>query len=82
MKRGNYFKLVGGYEGVVWMGKRWERFDCQRCVILKGIAAGAPLQGPMTKRAVEAMLGPVHHRHDVAAHAEWIRSRAAQKKVS
>jgi hypothetical protein len=73
VKTGDYFKLVGDYAGVVWNGRRWERFDCQRCVILQGIAKGAPLQGNMTPKAQDAMLGPVFHRHDVELHAAWIR---------
>jgi hypothetical protein len=64
MKKGSYYKLVGDYAGVVWTGRQWERFDCQRCVILAGIANNEPsLQGPMTPKAEQAMKGPVHHRH-------------------
>jgi hypothetical protein len=64
MKKGNYFKLVGSYEAVVWTGRRWERFECQRCVILSAIANNeSPLQGSMTPKAAEALRGPVMHRH-------------------
>lgn len=81
MKRGDYYKLVGDYAGAVWTGRRWERFDCQRCVILAGIAKGAPLQGPPTPGAAAALRMPVVHRHDAARHGAWLLARNARNSA-
>ena len=67
MKKGQYFKLVGDYRGVVWDGRRWVRFDCDACVRRWGIATER-LQGPMTDKANEAMKGPVTYRHVNGTH--------------
>jgi len=69
--KGDYFKLCGGFDGVFWNGKAWERFDCEACVREAGLAINRR-QGPMTNSAAKAMLGPVLHRHDKDRHQAYL----------
>lgn len=72
MKKGAYYKLVGSYEGVLWNGRRWQRFLCDGCVKQLGHAVGAPLQGPWSEAAQTALLGPVAFRHDATTHRDFL----------
>jgi len=79
VKKGDYFKLVGSYEGVAWTGRRWERFECDACAKQQKIVARVPpLQGPMTPKASEALLGPVLHRHSIEIHRRWLETKNAK----
>lgn len=73
MRTGEYFKMVGGYHGVVWRRGRWERFDCDGCMMAEGLVHPSDRkQGTLTPKAAEALRGPVFHRHNVKLHTEWL----------
>ena len=80
MKKGDYFKLVGDYAGVVWTGRSWERFDCVSCVLQQGIAKRA-IQGVMTPGAAKAFLGPVIHRHNLQVHKNFMQAHGQWKDL-
>jgi hypothetical protein len=68
MKKGDYFKQVGGHDGVFWNGKEWIRFDCEACVRKIGLAINR-IQGPFTPLAWKVLNhGPVEHRHQKGLH--------------
>lgn len=71
MKIGQYYKLVGGHGGVVWVEKSWVRFDCEVCIRQLGIGKER-LQGPMSSKAGEALKGPVIYRHDIPTHNKYM----------
>ena len=74
MKKGEYHKVVGGYFGAVWNGKKWLRFDCDGCLFAAGIVHPSDRrQGPPTPKAIEAMRDEVVYRHDRGLHSQWLR---------
>ena len=75
MRKGEYYKQVGGNFGTVWNGKTWERFDCDGCLFAAGIVNPKDRrQGTPTPKAQEAMRGEVIHRHDSKLHSDWLRA--------
>ena len=75
LKKGEYYKVIGGYFGAVWDGRKWLRFDCDGCLFAAGIVHPADRrQGHATPKAIEAYeSGPVVYRHDAKLHGDWLR---------
>ena len=71
MKKGDYYKLVGAFEGALWNGSKWERFECEACVRASGLVLNR-LQGSMSEGASKAMLGSVAYRHDRQLHQQYL----------
>lgn len=75
MRKGEYHKVVGGNFGAYWNGRKWERFDCDGCMVAAGLVhPGDRRQGPPTPKAVEALrFGKVVHRHNRELHSQWLK---------
>ena len=81
MKTGDYFKLVGGFDGVYWNGRRWVRFDCETCGREQGFLLSR-IQGPMTPKAGQVMqFGVVEHRHSAELHQQYIQKHSSRIRL-
>jgi len=76
VKRGDYYKVCGGYHGAVWTGTAWVGFGCDACGLTTGLLQRR-LQGPMPPKAIKAMISKSPHKHDRATHARWHAAKAA-----
>lgn len=83
MKAGDYYKLVGSYEGVAWIAaeRRWARFQCECCARYMHIAVNRK-QGPFTELAWKAVHGPIEFHHDIEVHKAYIAEDRAKKQLA